>query len=393
MPDVLLCAGILALGAALPASNRETDDPTRIAFDPDPVRAVHKYWRSVHKLESEAMFYTVGDERAELPGKLVFNTIEEATLRDEYRASADGRPMVLRRTFDDVRRGVRFALSGVGETAPEPFTMLQGSDLTGCSVLYTWVPSEQGYGSCYDARETDEEILATLGEDLDLRALLPAGPVTPGDAWRVEAAELRAVFAPLGRVAYRQLKDADRIVVRMLEAGIGSDLATVFEGESLGGAQVTFEEIREIEGTRIAALKVVYDFKLNRDLREYAMRARTPAEKKSAVTYVDAGLVLGFQGNGELLWNLEERRVHGYRAALAEHATQTLGHAIGGGQKTRRQTLRLVGTLEQSLQVRPTPVPPTPAAGLVIDPGPPEDGAGAGDGDGDGDGGPVTDRR
>ena len=106
------------------------------------------------------------------------------------------------------------------------------------------------------------------------------------------------------------------------------------------------------------------------------------------MTYVDAGIVLGFQGNGELLWSLDEKRVHAYRAVVTEHVTQTLGHAIGDGKKTRRQTMRLVGTLEHSLEVRPTPVPPTPAAGKVIDPSPPEE-----DGRDEGDGGPVTDRR
>ena len=102
-------------------------------------------------------------------GSRVRRTIEaeHVVLRtlDEYRKVGDGRPLLLRRTFEE---------------APAPFA--------GTSVVFTWIPEEGAYGKYYDAREASESALRDLTEDLDLRALLPSSAVAPGDTWTARAA-------------------------------------------------------------------------------------------------------------------------------------------------------------------------------------------------------------
>ncbi len=95
-------------------------------------------------------------------GTLVLRTL------DEYRKVGAGRPLVLRRTFE--------------ETA---------GPLARTSVVYTWVPEENAYGKYYDAFESSESALRDLAEDLDLRALLPAHAVALGESWSVPALDLR----------------------------------------------------------------------------------------------------------------------------------------------------------------------------------------------------------
>jgi hypothetical protein len=121
-----------------------------------------------------------GGEKFELhfappEGSRVRRTIEvdHVVLRtlDEYRRVGDGRPLLLRRTFEE---------------APSPFA--------GTSVVFTWVPEEGAYGKYYDAREASESALRDLTEDLDLRALLPASAVAVGDTWTASAAGLRDVL-------------------------------------------------------------------------------------------------------------------------------------------------------------------------------------------------------
>lgn len=121
-----------------------------------------------------------GGEKVELrfapvEGSRVRRTIEvdHRVLRtlDEYRKVGAGRPLLLRRTFEE---------------APSPFA--------GTSVVFTWVPEERGYGKYYDAREASESALRDLTEDLDLRALLPASPVAVGDTWTVSATGLKDVL-------------------------------------------------------------------------------------------------------------------------------------------------------------------------------------------------------
>lgn len=104
-------------------------------------------------------------------GSRVRRTIEidNVVLRtlDEYRKVGGGRPLVLQRTFEE---------------ATGPFA--------GTSVVFTWIPEEGAYGKYYDAREASESALRDLTEDLDLRALLPASAVAPGDTWTARAAGL-----------------------------------------------------------------------------------------------------------------------------------------------------------------------------------------------------------
>ena len=103
-------------------------------------------------------------------GSRVRRTIEvdHLVLRtlDQYLKVGDGRPLLLRRQFEEIRMDDQ-----------------QVSQLSGTSVVFTWVPEEGTYGKYYDARESSESTLRDLPEDLDLRALLPASPVAVGDSW------------------------------------------------------------------------------------------------------------------------------------------------------------------------------------------------------------------
>ena len=131
-------------------------------------------------LLSLALAGCAGGEKFELrfapaEGSRVRRTIEveHVVLRtlDEYRKVGDGRPLLLRRTFEE---------------APGPFA--------GTSVVFTWVPEEGAYGKYYDARESVESALRDLAEDLDLRSFLPARAVALGDRWTSSAAGLRDVL-------------------------------------------------------------------------------------------------------------------------------------------------------------------------------------------------------
>ena len=122
-----------------------------------------------------------GGEKFELrfapaEGSRVRRTIEvdHVVLRtlDEYQKVGDGRPLLLRRKFEE---------------ASSPFV--------GTSVVFTWVPEEGAYGKYYDARESSESALRDLTEDLDLRSLLPASAVAVGDTWTAPAAGLRDVLS------------------------------------------------------------------------------------------------------------------------------------------------------------------------------------------------------
>jgi hypothetical protein len=63
------------------------------------------------------------------------------------------------------------------------------------------VPARAEHGKHYDAREADEELLAGLAEDLDLRGFLPPGPVEPGAQWALSAEAIASALMHGGDLA------------------------------------------------------------------------------------------------------------------------------------------------------------------------------------------------
>jgi len=123
---------------------------------------------------------------------------------DQYRKVGDGRPLLLRRHFEQTEL---------------PFE--------GTSVVYTWIPEEKAYGKYYDAREGSELALRDLAEDLDLRALLPTEPVAVSEAWSLPVAGLRDVLAPLGDLDLRDAKGECKLELAAVGEVQGRSLATI----------------------------------------------------------------------------------------------------------------------------------------------------------------------
>ena len=220
---------------------------------------------------------------------------------DEYLAVEEGRPTRFRRTITNFEGNARMTMSGSRGTQEHKVRF--ESPLAGFPVMHTWIPEEQTWGRCYDYLAYEEEQLEQLQDDADFLGLLPAGPVEPGASWDVPAEALRSLFTPGGNSAAAPADEG--YFARMVEVGIGGDLADVLGDELSGVATATFKEVREAEGRQVAVLSIEFSLASDRD-RTRTYLVGMPKEEKRESTQLNQVLLTWIaEGTAEVLWDLE----------------------------------------------------------------------------------------
>jgi hypothetical protein len=278
---------------------------------------------------------------------------------DQFRKIGEGRPLSLQRRFDEA--------GWVGS-----FDFPQGkeeikavSPLAGTSVVYTWVPEESAYGKYYDARESPEEVLLRLGEDLDLRALLPGHAVAPGETWSVPAAQLETVFAPAGRLDLRfDAKRTRANLLRTLRCGMAGNYGEFFGGESKGECKLKLASVAEAKGRSLATLELEVELENKIEQRDLQQAQLTGAELVSGYQCKRAPVTWSFKGKGTLVWDLGAQRA----ASLDLQGSQKLAVEIElaiGKQPPVSQSMTLSGGLSFAWRIEDPalPVPPAPPQG------------------------------
>jgi hypothetical protein len=256
---------------------------------------------------------------------------------DQYQRVGSGRPLLLERRFDSLewKGAIRVGAMEESVTARSP--------LSGLSVMYTYVPEEQGYGRYFSAREGIEETLHGLSEDLDLRALLPDHPQTLGASWSVPPASMVDVFAPAGRWGLSfQSKPQQRNLVRSIQSGIGCNLVEVFGEECKGSVGLKLVSADERE----ARIEIKVELANRVDRRALVQMQMNGAELSSGYRCPSAPLNWSFQGAGTLVYDREARRVSELTLEGRQTVRLETELLIGNDPVSTTQRLALEGTLK-----------------------------------------------
>jgi hypothetical protein len=273
---------------------------------------------------------------------------------DEFRKVGEGRPLLLQRRFDEVAWTGKFDFGGQSE-------QIKGiSPLAGTSVVHTWVPEEKAYGKYYDAKESPEEVLLRLDEDLDLRALLPAAPVAPGGSWSVPAAQLVGVFAPAGRLDLRfDAKRTRMNLLRTLRCGLAGNYGEFFGGESKGQCKLKLASVAEQQGHSLATIELEVEIENQVDQRDLQQAQLTGPELVSGYKCTRAPVTWGFQGKGQLVWDLTAHRAASLALQGSQQVTVATELAIGA-QPPFTQRMKLAGGLSFTWLVEDPAAPAPP---------------------------------
>ena len=221
---------------------------------------------------------------------------------DEYPEAATGRPSKLKRTFNDL------AMSGSSSTTQMmgsmDFDLAGSSALEGFTVIFDWNDDAGHYDVTYDeAKQGDAELLDGLEEDMDLRGLLPSAAIAVGDTYEIVPNALLSVLAPGGNLRI-QIDDAE---ARQATMGNDVNMADVLS-ELTGSVTGELLAVREIEGRKIAVIRILVDVEGAEDMTSRMQDAMDAAElpegMEMQMSVESADLELAYKLEGELRWDL-----------------------------------------------------------------------------------------
>lgn len=348
-----LSAVACALATCAALASASTDAPRALVFDPPAKSKVSKKLSFQHVLDArEVLLERDGEPPASAP-LIRLKTVETLVLNDEYRATAQGVPDVLRRYYSEIG----FQVSIFPPGADQPLQELTAtSPFRGIGVVFTRVPDTSdgdGYGRYFDGRESLEEALPDLGADLDMRVLLPSREVRVGDTWEIAPASMKHVLAGHGKVPIALKKGFDDPILRTTATGVGGSLVEVFGGEASGKVVARLASIDAQNGAEIARIELDVDLTTKRDQTVLARRQRTRGEFLAGQNVASSEVGFQFRGTGVLSWNLKERRLEAFHIAGDEEVTREMRMTAGPEAKARRDLLRMAGRYEVTVEVGP----------------------------------------
>ena len=275
----------------------------------------------------------------------------EMAVTDTVRSVDDlGWPTAIVRRFD------RLVADGVEE-----------DDMDGLSeVTFIWDAERETYAAVVDddqEMEPEERQMAeaALREDPACRWLLPEDPIEVGAIWRRELDVQRALellaFPGLDLAATLAVaREVDDDLEPEAAAALDALLGQLERELNLGHVEATYEELREQEdGSSIAALSLAIVIELDFDGADLVREIVESVEDgDTELENLQLELLLEGEGEGELLWNLDGRRLHSLSTALdltleitgeADIASEGfvipfVGEAAWGGSISSSRTVR-----------------------------------------------------
>tara|TARA_R110002074_G_scaffold290903_2_gene462739 strand:+ start:4317 stop:5381 length:1065 start_codon:yes stop_codon:yes gene_type:complete len=293
---------------------------TTIRFEPKADVSVTKTFTQKADLEASAVEITLSGMEDDPAIDLSMSWERSHAFTDTYLSSADGKATKLRRKFGDLEHEIQgeLAVESMGFNGEESSHAAGESALTGKAVTFTrdaddadavevaWVEGEGG----------PDELLEGLLVDTDLLGFLPTKDVAVGDSWDVPGDALVRLLVPGGASATELESDGDEASLEMTIVGLNLVFLSQFE-ETVGESQscdatATFTGEREVDGVRMAVLKLDVELETARDVSE-VMRAFLENLDDEDVTAELTGcdMTVALEATGELLWNLDAGHVHG----------------------------------------------------------------------------------
>jgi hypothetical protein len=202
-----------------------------------------------------------------------------------------GRPTALIRTFDSLTQ--TFVVASEEDEA----TSESSSDLEGRSLRYELEDDEWSIAADDDGDDPEDDLAEWLLEDMDLRAVLPDEAVAVGDEWEIGPELYLSFMWPGGLVGwYSDEEEAPGEADREMNAQTIENLE--------GGGTVTFEELREEDGVRVAVLRVTLEVETS---------CGSEAELEGATMTVEVEIERSLEGT--ILWDVDSH--HALSAELA----------------------------------------------------------------------------
>jgi len=328
-----------------------TAAPDELRFAPDEGAAVTRTFREVTELDVERGVIDMAGEEEQLPDDfgLAVRTERVVVLSDEYVAVSGGRPTRLKRTFDRIDLALTVEESHSDEDDPQATDATGASELEDLTAVFTWDDGEGQYGVAFEDDDGDEDLLAGLEEDADLRGFLPAGEVSEGDEWEVPLEALARVLRPGGDLLIElDLDDVEGEEASVVFCSFWNAAATAEELE--GEVDARYAGLVEEDGRELARIELAVKLRATREVLELARGILEAAGVDSEEVGMLDSMEVTYEldGEGVLRWDRDAGRV----AALRLEGDVVLTFAISGEDEgeSLRMELGFAGRTELTLE-------------------------------------------
>lgn len=256
--------------------------------------------------------YTLEDVAVEVDGNAMDQEVPDMSItsKETIRVTdvlgkvADGRPLQLERTFDELVRDVTYDFDG--ESRPERST----SDFEGVTVRFAFDADEDEYEvevEVGDDEDVSQDYLDELVEDMDFRGVLPGEEVEEGDSWELDPAVYLTIMSPAGALNFYSEEEGE-VDEDAREADL--EMMRSIDGE----ATAELVELREDDGGRVAVIRLEFDV---------ASKATVEFETPDGVEGVRT-MEVGRVAEGQLVWDLERAMARSLRMRADATLTVTM---------------------------------------------------------------------
>jgi hypothetical protein len=274
-----------------------------ISFKPEGGSEVEKSCSMSGSLYIDDIMITADGEQ--LPAEMFGEALDQAMeiellmgVTDQYVKTADGKPMVLLRTFNEI--STTMSAGGEEQDGDEP-------ELVGSTVKFTWNDDDEEYELSFEDGDGDVDGLEGLDVDMDFLCLLPDDEVDVGDTWEVSGEHVATLFFPGGFPGGGGEEDGAEMM----------DLA----GDSLGGQMEEALEDFVVECTYKgddedggAVISLEYEGELSMDLSDLAMQALEMQDMGEMEMDMDITISMDFEleGEGQMTWDMKAGRAKAF---------------------------------------------------------------------------------
>ncbi len=285
-----------------------------LGFHPGKGATVTKSFSNTTELTLDEMAVSRNGEEIDpsmIGMELSLTTEQNITVVDEYGGIEGDRPVTLTRRYDELESTTSQTMSNamLGETDMD---LTSSSELEGLTVVFAWNEESGEFDTEFEEDSGgDEALLEGLVEDMDLRLFLPPSEVSKEDTWEIDPEAIRHLLAPGGAL---------KLVPENLEdvPGIGGSgprpTADQFLGDMEGKVEAEYLGTRDEDGVKVAAVKLTFKVSSAKDLTELMKGLMEDADlgggEDMGMTVEAFDSEFQFEGEGELLWNIEAGLVH-----------------------------------------------------------------------------------
>lgn len=346
-----ICASPLLLASGLPLD--------KVSFTPAEGSTLTKTFKLEGKFEMDDMQVLLnGEENEMMPSiEMSMGWDQLIEVSDKYGKVEGGRPAKLTRTYKDISQDMKMEMSMemMGQAQDQDMTGSGESKLEGKTVNFAWDDGAEEYAATFaEGSEGDEDLLAGLTEDMDLRLLLPTEEVSDGAEWDIAPAKLVDLFAPGGDLKW----DISMNGEQAMSMGPGnpemmSDMRDMLGEAVRGTATGHYSGMREIDGTKYGVIGIAIDIQSSNDLSDKfkeMMGDQLPQGVDVDIENIDMDFT--FEGSGELLWDVAAGHVHSFELSGDVTLAMDMAMSMNVGQEMRMEmSMDMSGTIKQKVAV------------------------------------------